>query len=93
MIIMPKVNYVEAKVKASALATFVVTLVGTTWLATTATDFVPQLPDLLEAPAYAVIAAGISFLAGYRKSNVEGRLSPSTLEAAEAWIRKHNPRG
>jgi hypothetical protein len=77
----------EAKVKASALGTFLIALVGTSWLGTTATDYVHALPDALEAPAYSLIAAGVSFLFGWSKKNTGG-LSPSTFETVEAYLRR-----
>lgn len=80
----------EAKVKASALASFVITLIGTSWLGAISTDYVPSLPDVLEAPAYALIAAGVTFLAGYGKRNAEGKISPSTYAAVEAYLRRRN---
>jgi len=87
-----KVPVTELKVKASALAALVVSLAATTLLGTTVTDYVPQLPDVLEAPAYSLIAAAIVWLAGFRTKNVEGKLSPSTIAAAEAEVRKRLPR-
>lgn len=83
-----KVNVTELKVKASAFAALAVSLIGTTILGTTVTDYVPQLPDLIEAPAYSAIAAAIVWLAGFRTRNVAGKLSPSTIEAVEAEVRR-----
>jgi hypothetical protein len=88
----PKVNYVEAKVKAAALATFIVSLLATSFLATTATDYVHALPDVFEAPAYSFLAAAATWIAGYSKKSTDGKLAPSTLEAAQAWIEKHTRR-
>jgi hypothetical protein len=83
-----KVNVTEVKVKASAIAALVVSLVGTTILGTTVTDYVPALPDLLEAPAYSVIAAAMVWLAGFRARNVAGKLAPSTVQAVEEQVAK-----
>lgn len=74
---------VELKVKAAAWAALLLTLAGETVLASTVTDFVPALPDVLEVPAYSLIASAVVWLAGFRTRNVEGRLAPSTVEAAQ----------
>jgi len=85
---MPKVNVTELKVKAAAIAALVVSLTGTTLLGSTVTDYVPSLPDLLEAPAYSLIASGVVWLAGFRTRNVAGKLAPSTEAAIEAEVRE-----
>jgi len=81
----------EAKVKASTLATFVVTLLGMTALQSTVTDMVPALPDWLESPAYALIAALATWLAGYNTRTRPDSLSESTVEAVKAWLAKRAP--
>lgn len=83
-----KATVTEVKVQAAALAALAVSLLGTSILGSTVTDYVPQLPDLLEAPAYSLIASGVVWLAGFRTRNVAGKLSPSTQAAAEEWLRK-----
>lgn len=80
-----KVNVTELKVKASAFAALAVSLIGTTMLTQFNADF---LPDLIEAPAYSLAAAGIVWFAGFRTRNVAGKLSPSTIEAVEAEVRR-----
>lgn len=82
-----KLNLAEAKVKAAALGSFVATLALTSWLGTTATDYAASLPDWLEAPALALIASAITFLAGYGKKSNPDAVAPSTRDAVEAWLR------
>lgn len=82
----------EVKVKAGAYATFAVTLVGMVLLSTTVTDFVPALPDWLEAPAYSLVAALVSFLGGYNTRSKPAELSPSTIEAVKKWLSERAPR-
>jgi hypothetical protein len=79
---------VELKVKAAAWAALLLTLAGESLLAGTVTDFVPSLPDWVEVPAYSLITAATVFLAGFRTRNVTGRLSPSTVEAAEKEFKR-----
>lgn len=78
----------EVKVKAGALAALAASVIGTSLLAGTVTDFVPNLPDALEVAAYSLINAGIVWLAGFRARSVAGKLAPSTIEAAERELRK-----
>ena len=78
----------ELKVKAAAIAVLIVTVVGQGLLAGTVTDFVPQLPDVLEVAAYGLIASGVAWLAGFQKKNVEGKLSQSTIDAVEAELHR-----
>jgi hypothetical protein len=73
----------ELKTKAAALASLVVVLVGQGLLAGTVTDFVPSLPDWLEVGAYGLIASGVTWLGGYFRSNVAGKLSESTIKAVQ----------
>ena len=85
---MPKVNVTELKVKAAALTALAVSVLGTSFLAGTVTDFVPALPDLLEVPAYSLIASGLVWLAGFKTKNVDGKLAPSTIEAVRRELNK-----
>lgn len=78
----------EVKVKAGALAALAASVIGTSLLAGTVTDFVPSLPDAMEVAAYSLINAGIVWLAGFRARSVAGKLAPSTIEAAERELRK-----
>ncbi len=82
----------EAKVKASAWATFLVSLAGLTLLNTTVTDMVPALPDWAETPIYSLILTASTFLAGWSKRTQPGAVSPSTRDAIVAWLTKHMPR-
>jgi hypothetical protein len=82
----------ELKVKAATWGTFAVTLIGMVLLGTTVTDFVPALPDWIEAPAYSAIASLSTFLAGYNTRNRPGSLSPSTVEALKKWLAERAPR-
>lgn len=77
----------EVKVKAGALAALVVSLAGTSLLGIVATDYVPMLPDALEAGVLSLLLSGSVWLAGWRARNVAGKLAPSTIEAAEAQVR------
>lgn len=88
---MPKANVTELKVKGAALAALLVSLAGTSFLAVTATDYVHALPDLLEAPAYSLIASGLVWLTGFRTRNVAGKLAPSTVAAVEREVGKRLP--
>lgn len=81
-------NATELKVKAGALAALAVSVIGTTLLTSTVTDFVPSLPDALEVAAYSLINAGLVWLAGWRARNVAGKLAPSTIEAVEEELRQ-----
>jgi hypothetical protein len=81
-----KFNIAESKTKAAAFAALLVSLVATSFLGTTATDYVNALPDVLEAPAYSLIAAALVYVAGFRKANT-GALAPSTIDAAERYLR------
>lgn len=82
----------ELKVKAASWATFLATLAAGTFLATTATDYVHALPDWLEVPAYALLTAAVTFVAGYQTRNKPTDLSASTISAVQQWLREHAPR-
>lgn len=71
----------ELKVKAASWAAFIVAGVGLSVLGAVSTDFVPALPDLLEAPAYALIASAVVWLTGYQTRNRPESLAPSTRAA------------
>jgi hypothetical protein len=81
----------ELKVRAAALATFLVTLAGSIFLSTTATDYVHALPDWLENIIYPALVAGISLLSGRATRTRPDYLSPSTVEAVESWLRSRMP--
>lgn len=85
-------NKTELKVKAASYATFAVTLVGLTFLGTTATDYVHALPDWLEVPAYSVLTTAVTFVSGYSTKSKPTALSESTIAAAQVWLAKHMPR-
>lgn len=78
----------EVKVKAGALAALAVSVIGTSVLAGTVTDFVPNLPDVLEVAAYSLINAGLVWLVGFRARSVAGKLSPSTQAALETELQR-----
>lgn len=78
--------------RVATLATFVATLVGTSLLQTSATDFLKDLPPWLQAPGAALVLAGITWLSGRQAKSKPDYLSPSTIEAAKAWIAQHAPR-
>ena len=82
----------EIKVRVAAWATFVATLAGTTVLQTRAGDWVSDLPAWLQAPAAALVLAGITWLSGRQAKSKPDYLSPSTIEAAKARIAQHTPR-
>lgn len=88
----PAKGKVELKVKAAAWATFALSLAASTFLATTATDFVSALPDWLEVPAYSLLLTAGTFVAGYQKRSQPAALSASTIEAVQAWLRARMPR-
>jgi hypothetical protein len=90
--IMSATRKTEIKVRVAAVATFVATLVGTTLLQTSATDWVKDLPAWLQVPAASLILAGITWLSGRQAKSKPDYLSPSTIEAAKAWIAQHAPR-
>ncbi len=81
-------NVTEAKVKSAAFAVLIVAVIGQGVLAGTVTDYVPSLPDVLEVPAYSLIASAVAWVAGFVKRNVSGKLAPSTIEAVEVELRK-----
>jgi hypothetical protein len=89
---LPRPSGTEVKVKAATWGAFALTLVGMVALSTTVTDFVPALPDWLEAPAYSLITALGTWLAGYNTKNKPESLSPSTVEAIKEWLRQRAPR-
>lgn len=82
----------EWKVKAAALATYLISLAGVTLLDTTVTDYVHALPDWLESVVYPVIPALGALLAGRAARTKPDYLSPSTVEAVQEYVRKHAPR-
>lgn len=81
----------EWKVKAAALGTYLATLAGSIFLSTTATDYVHALPDWLENVIYPALIAGVSLLSGRAARTKPDYLSPSTIEAVEAWLRRRMP--
>ncbi len=82
---------VELKVKAATYATFALSLAASTFLATTATDYVHALPDWLEAPGYPLILSAGTWMAGYMKRTKPDNLSASTVTAVQDWLRRHAP--
>jgi hypothetical protein len=82
----------ELKVKGAAFATFVVSLLGQAFLATTATDFVSALPDWVEVPAYSLLLTAVTWVAGYSTRNKPSDLSPSTITAVREWLEARMPR-
>ncbi len=83
---------VELKVKAATWATFLLSLAASTFLATTATDYVTALPDWLEVPAYSLVMSAGTFVSGYLKRSQPDSLSASTVKAVQEWMREHMPR-
>lgn len=88
----PERGKVEWKVKAAAYATFALSLAATAFLSTTATDFVHALPDWVEVPAYSLLLAAGTWLAGFSARTRPADLSPSTIEAVQAWLKARAPR-
>lgn len=82
----------EWKVKASALATYLVALAGSIVLSTTVTDYVHALPDWAENIAYPAVVAAASLLAGRAAQTRPDYLSPSTIDAVKTWIEERTPR-
>ena len=87
-----KTSRTEIKVRAAALATFAVTTVGGILLQTSATEWAKDLPVWLQVPASALILSGVSWLAGRQAKSRPDYLSPSTIAAAETWVRQHAPK-
>lgn len=77
----------ERKTKMSAVATFIVASAGLAWIGTESTDFVHGLPDWLEVPAYAALAAVASLLAGYVTKHRPDSLSESATLALRQRVR------
>lgn len=82
----------ELKVRAASLAVFVLSLAGITLAQTTGADVVAHLPVWLQAPAGALLLAGVSWLAGRQTRNTPEYLAPSTIEAARVAIERRAPR-
>lgn len=82
----------EWKVRAAALATYVVSLAGVVLLDTTVTDYVHALPDWLESVIYPMIPALGALLAGRAAKTRPDYLSPSTVTAVQDWLKEHAPR-
>jgi len=70
----------ERKTKLSALASFLVALVGLSALATYATDLTP-LPDWLEVPAASFVLYATTYLTGYVTRHRPEELSQSAIDA------------
>lgn len=82
----------ELKVRAASAATFLASLAGVILLQTSATDWVKDLPVWAQAPGAALILAGITWLTGRQAKSKPDYLSPSTIEAVQAWMRQRMPR-
>lgn len=87
----PSSGATEFKVKAAAFATFVASTIGITILQSTVTDMVPALPDWLESPAYGLVLAVVTWLAGYAARTKPSALSQSTVDAFQEWLKKRLP--
>lgn len=88
----PERGRVEWKVKAAAYATFALSLAATAFLSTTATDFVHTWPDWAEVPAYSLLLAAGTWVAGFSARSRPADLSPSTIEAVQTWLKTRMPR-
>jgi hypothetical protein len=88
----PAKGKTELKVRAAAWTTFVLSLTATTFLGTTATDYVHALPDWLEVPAYSFLLSAGTWVAGYVRKSSPADLSPSTIDAVRVWLEKRMPR-
>jgi hypothetical protein len=88
----PSASRTEWKVRAAALATYLVSLAGVTLLDTTVTDYVHSLPDWLESVVYPMVPALGALLAGRAARTKPDYLSPSTVTAVQEWLRDHAPR-
>lgn len=73
---------VERKTRSATIATFLIAFAGLFGQALTDTDFINSLPDALEVPVYAAVAAGGVFLSAYKTKHQAGKLSLSALRAA-----------
>jgi len=82
----------EWKVRAATWAAFLSSLAGITALQATVTDMVPTLPDWLETPAYSLLIAAATWLAGYNTRTRPDSVSESTRDAIAEWMRRHAPR-
>jgi hypothetical protein len=74
----------ETKTKAATLAAFVAGLAIHTFLSTTATDYIRELPDFWEVIGLPLLQAGIVLAAGYTTRHRPGQMSAS----AEAALRR-----
>lgn len=72
---------IEWKTKVQAWATFILATAGLSWIGTESSDYVHALPDALEVPAYAALAALAGLLAGYVAKHKPGQMSESALTA------------
>jgi hypothetical protein len=88
----PVTNKTEWKVKAAALATWLVALAGSVVLSSTSTDYVHALPDWLESIVYPSLLAGVTFLTGRAARTKPDYISASTAEAVEKAIAARLPR-
>lgn len=76
-----KINPTEVKTKAASWAAFLISLAGLSLLGTVSTDYVHALPDLLEVPAYSLLATVGVWLAGFNARHKPANMSPSAVEA------------
>jgi hypothetical protein len=88
----PTTGATEWKVRVATGVTFLAALAGSILLSTTATDYVELLPDWAENIIYPSLIALTTFLSGRAASSRPDYLSPSTVEAVEAWLRQNAPR-
>jgi hypothetical protein len=85
-------NKTELKVRAASLAAFMASLVGITVLQASGAEWIRDLPLWLQAPAGALLLAGITWLSGRQTKSKPDYLSPSTIAAAEQWLKNRLPK-
>src|SRR5258707_6500115 len=90
--VIPITNKTEWKVKAAALATWLVALAGSVVLSGTSTDYVHALPDWVESIIYPSLLAGITYLTGRATKTRPDYISASTAETVEKAIAAPLPR-
>lgn len=83
---------VETKTKAATAAALLVGLVIYSFLATTATDYVRELPDFLEVVALSLIQGALVLVSGYVTRHRPGRMSDSAVAALRGAIERRMPR-